>query len=158
MVCLSLQVPELEKATVQMKNPEQVKKIVSLLRKGGAGRLQVCVSLSCPLIFKDFCLFAQAGFSFVVWSETILDWSKNPRAKCLHPCLAFLLFISRAHGGLPEILLGCFSHLSSLVLPLLDRFWEAVVQKCLEDLPIFCFIYRSSVHEKVEKSEACSMG
>ncbi|XP_072860273.2 7-methylguanosine phosphate-specific 5'-nucleotidase [Pogona vitticeps] len=34
-------VPELEKATVRMKNPEQVKKIISLLRKGGAGRLQV---------------------------------------------------------------------------------------------------------------------
>uniref|UniRef100_G1KTJ9 5'-nucleotidase n=2 Tax=Anolis carolinensis TaxID=28377 RepID=G1KTJ9_ANOCA len=34
-------VPELEKASVRMKNPEQVKNIISLLRKGGAERLQV---------------------------------------------------------------------------------------------------------------------
>ncbi|XP_042330689.1 7-methylguanosine phosphate-specific 5'-nucleotidase [Sceloporus undulatus] len=34
-------VPELENATVRMKNPEKVKNIISLLRKGGAGRLQV---------------------------------------------------------------------------------------------------------------------
>ncbi|XP_062994382.1 7-methylguanosine phosphate-specific 5'-nucleotidase [Elgaria multicarinata webbii] len=34
-------VPELEKATVRMKNSEQVNNIISMLRKGGAGRLQV---------------------------------------------------------------------------------------------------------------------
>ncbi|XP_060637124.2 7-methylguanosine phosphate-specific 5'-nucleotidase [Anolis sagrei] len=34
-------VPELEKASVRMKNPEKVKNIISLLRKGGAERLQV---------------------------------------------------------------------------------------------------------------------
>ncbi|KAF7239124.1 7-methylguanosine phosphate-specific 5'-nucleotidase [Varanus komodoensis] len=40
--CLLLAgVPELEKATVQMKNPEQVQNIISMLRKGGAERLQV---------------------------------------------------------------------------------------------------------------------
>ncbi|XP_032091406.1 7-methylguanosine phosphate-specific 5'-nucleotidase [Thamnophis elegans] len=34
-------VPELQKITVRMKNPEHVKNIVSALRKGGAARLQV---------------------------------------------------------------------------------------------------------------------
>lgn len=34
-------VPELEKATVRMKDPERVKKIISALRKGGVDRLQV---------------------------------------------------------------------------------------------------------------------
>nr|XP_060637124.1 7-methylguanosine phosphate-specific 5'-nucleotidase isoform X1 [Anolis sagrei ordinatus] len=34
-------VPELEKANVRMKNPEKVKNIISLLKKGGAERLQV---------------------------------------------------------------------------------------------------------------------
>ncbi|XP_053120003.1 7-methylguanosine phosphate-specific 5'-nucleotidase [Hemicordylus capensis] len=34
-------VSELDKATVRMKDPEQVKNIISALRKGGAGKLQV---------------------------------------------------------------------------------------------------------------------
>lgn len=43
LVFASLQVPELEKSTVRMKDPEQVKKIISAFRNGGVDRLQVCI-------------------------------------------------------------------------------------------------------------------
>lgn len=60
---ICLKVPELQKITVRMKNPEHVKSIVAALRKDGAARLQVCGSFYnlsfFSISFQDICLFQQ---------------------------------------------------------------------------------------------------
>ncbi|XP_066483345.1 7-methylguanosine phosphate-specific 5'-nucleotidase [Tiliqua scincoides] len=47
-------VPELEKVTVQMKDPEQVKRIISALKKGGVDRLQVISDFDMTLTRFEF--------------------------------------------------------------------------------------------------------
>lgn len=60
---LSPQVPELEKATVHMKSPEHVRRVISALRKEGPDKLQV-----------SLCVLSCAGRSPLLRDISALPW------------------------------------------------------------------------------------